>query len=870
MMLGIEREIVIMKLIEHPNLIGLWDVYETSKELYLVMEYVAGGELFDHLVAKGRLKPDEARSYFRQIIFGLDFCHQHKICHRDLKPENLLLDATKQIVKVADFGMAALGSGPSGPVSLEKMLETSCGSPHYASPEIVSGKAYRGDASDIWSCGIILFALLCGRLPFDDPNIQVLLSKVKRGRFEMPAFLEPGAKDLISRMLEIQPERRLRMDQIMRHPWFTNGGRESSYNPVQPLLGRDETEANAAAQHGSRPVSPVRGAQPSSAQNDRLSAAHPQYAHGSAPSSPAKSFVSTLGRQANASPTPSRANSIDSRRFPAGPRTGGRSPDRNALDTGRKPLPSPTRASGEEDAHRTPVKGVTLSRPNTSPSRPDDRTPSRANTVRTPELTPKPLARTSTSPSKASTAGRPASIVRGGSSRGEANGQSIWEDITEQLANLGSSDTAQARPNVSRQNSKSSRSRANSGIGARPMAIPTGEDDHQNQFEDADEDSDDAGDHGSVQSGSESSGYPYTPTSPMPPTFPSPAVNTAPLSVVDKEHRASTRAVPKPAAPTGSRPNSIFHFKNDSTPAVERQPTLGRRRSLLGVRRKSSSTADQTQTAAYEAQSARSSVAYERLQDAGAARQAALAAGSAGARGPTRLQQQKNAGLGLDLATLNKNVQNPLAANASVPGTPASVASSSGGAPNSPKQSWFTSLFQWKTVHHTLYSVENFSVTHNEVKRILQTCPGAKVYVEDSENANVLKCSLPEIRDGGGSISASKPLRFRVEFAAMSLSHTATNMGASPALSVGSNGSRFGAASPALSNHSGKSGASAQRENVMYSTSCHMVHEKGSATAFRSLCEQLRRQWTLGGPSTPASPAPGATGFGLGVSMTGR
>ncbi|PWN37814.1 Pkinase-domain-containing protein, partial [Meira miltonrushii] len=231
MTLGIEREIVIMKLIEHPNVLGLMDVYETSKELYLILEYVAGGELFDYLVSKGRLRAPEARAYFRQIIFGLHYCHSFNICHRDLKPENLLLDGSKRMVKVADFGMAALQPN-------EKMLETSCGSPHYASPEIVSGKSYKGTASDIWSCGIILFALLCGRLPFDDPNIQTLLGKVRLGKFDMPDYLERDAKDLISKMLTVDPEKRLKMRDIMRHPWFTDNGQLSSTNPVSTDLDK--------------------------------------------------------------------------------------------------------------------------------------------------------------------------------------------------------------------------------------------------------------------------------------------------------------------------------------------------------------------------------------------------------------------------------------------------------------------------------------------------------------------------------------------------------------------------------------------------------------------------------------------------------
>ncbi|ORX39867.1 kinase-like domain-containing protein [Kockovaella imperatae] len=209
--LGIEREIVIMKLIDHPNVMALYDVWETAKELYLVLEYVEGGELFDYLVSQGRLPPDEASRYFQQIIAGVDYCHRFNICHRDLKPENLLLDRERNI-KIADFGMAALE--PS-----DKLLETSCGSPHYASPEIVAGMSYHGAASDIWSCGVILFALLTGRLPFDDENIRLLLQKVKNGKFVMPSELPPDAKDLITRMLVVDPEKRITMAEISSHPF---------------------------------------------------------------------------------------------------------------------------------------------------------------------------------------------------------------------------------------------------------------------------------------------------------------------------------------------------------------------------------------------------------------------------------------------------------------------------------------------------------------------------------------------------------------------------------------------------------------------------------------------------------------------------
>lgn len=207
---GIEREIIIMKLLTHPNVLRLYDVWETSKALYLVLEYVEGGELFDLLVERGPLQEVEAIKYFRQIILGTAYCHALGICHRDLKPENLLLDASLN-VKLADFGMAALESGG-------KLLETSCGSPHYAAPEIVSGLKYHGAASDVWSCGVILFALLTGRLPFDDENIRNLLLKVQAGNFEMPDDLSDDAKDLIDLMLTVDPIQRIPTEKILSHP----------------------------------------------------------------------------------------------------------------------------------------------------------------------------------------------------------------------------------------------------------------------------------------------------------------------------------------------------------------------------------------------------------------------------------------------------------------------------------------------------------------------------------------------------------------------------------------------------------------------------------------------------------------------------
>lgn len=211
---GIEREIVIMKLISHENVMGLYEVWENKSDLFLVLEYVDGGELFDYLVSKGRLPERETVHYFKQIIEGVSYCHSFNISHRDLKPENLLLDKRNKIIKIADFGMAALQLP-------NKLLQTSCGSPHYASPEIVMGKEYDGAPSDVWSCGIILFALLTGHLPFNDENIRKLLLKVQSGKFQLPNNLSVEARDLITKILVVDPKQRIKTNDILNHPLIT-------------------------------------------------------------------------------------------------------------------------------------------------------------------------------------------------------------------------------------------------------------------------------------------------------------------------------------------------------------------------------------------------------------------------------------------------------------------------------------------------------------------------------------------------------------------------------------------------------------------------------------------------------------------------
>lgn len=208
----VRREIKILRLFMHPHIIRLYEVIETPADIYVVTEYVKSGELFDYIVEKGRLQEDEARKFFQQIISGVEYCHRNMVVHRDLKPENLLLDS-KCNVKIADFGL-------SNVMRDGHFLKTSCGSPNYAAPEVISGKLYAGPEVDVWSCGVILYALLCGTLPFDDENIPNLFKKIKGGIYTLPSHLSPSARDLIPRMLIVDPMKRVTIPEIRQHPWF--------------------------------------------------------------------------------------------------------------------------------------------------------------------------------------------------------------------------------------------------------------------------------------------------------------------------------------------------------------------------------------------------------------------------------------------------------------------------------------------------------------------------------------------------------------------------------------------------------------------------------------------------------------------------
>ncbi|WOL19373.1 CBL-interacting serine/threonine-protein kinase 5-like isoform X3 [Canna indica] len=238
MMEQIQREIAVMRLVRHPNVVQLREVMATKSRIFFVMEYVRGGELFARVV-RGRLPENQARRYFHQLISAVDFCHSRGVSHRDLKPENLLLDEHGNL-KVSDFGLSAL------PEQLrhDGLLHTQCGTPAYVAPEILRRRGYDGAKADLWSCGIILFVLLAGYLPFQDESLMQLYRKVFKADYQIPSWFSGEARRLVSRLLVVNPEKRISIPAIMQLPWFKKG----SFRPLRiqippPLPQAEEEEA---------------------------------------------------------------------------------------------------------------------------------------------------------------------------------------------------------------------------------------------------------------------------------------------------------------------------------------------------------------------------------------------------------------------------------------------------------------------------------------------------------------------------------------------------------------------------------------------------------------------------------------------------
>ncbi|KAF9680580.1 hypothetical protein SADUNF_Sadunf06G0136600 [Salix dunnii] len=208
----VQREIRTMKLLHHPNIVRIHEVIGTKTKIYMVMEYISGGQLADKLSYANKLDESEARKIFHQLIDAVDYCHTRGVYHRDLKPENLLLDG-KGNLKVSDFGLSAFHKPAS-------MLTTACGSPCYVAPELIANKGYEGAAADVWSCGIILFELLSGYLPFDERNLIMLYKKISTAQYTCPQWFTESQKKLISRILNPNPRKRITISEIIEDEWF--------------------------------------------------------------------------------------------------------------------------------------------------------------------------------------------------------------------------------------------------------------------------------------------------------------------------------------------------------------------------------------------------------------------------------------------------------------------------------------------------------------------------------------------------------------------------------------------------------------------------------------------------------------------------
>ncbi|EEB09289.1 CAMK/CAMKL/GIN4 protein kinase Cdr1 [Schizosaccharomyces japonicus yFS275] len=235
-------EILLMRLLQHPNIMQLYDVWTDSTNLYLALEYVQGGQLYDYVCKNGPLDEQTAVNFFGQILNALSYCHRLRVCHRDLKLENILIDPTRGTVKIADFGMARVQ-----PESV--MLQTGCGSLHYVPPEIIKKQQYRGKPADVWSCGVILYALLSSSLPFDDTSVAGVFHRIIMGRYVLPAHLSPYAKDLLKRMLTVDPLERITIPEIWQHPFMKQCSNVrvddgSSIDQTLPLPSRTPVSLN--------------------------------------------------------------------------------------------------------------------------------------------------------------------------------------------------------------------------------------------------------------------------------------------------------------------------------------------------------------------------------------------------------------------------------------------------------------------------------------------------------------------------------------------------------------------------------------------------------------------------------------------------
>jgi len=220
----IKKEISIMKIVKHKYVVGMIEVLASKTKIFIVLELVTGGELFDKIVSLGKLTEDQALFYFCQLVEGVEYCHKLGVCHRDLKPENLLLDGQGNL-KISDFGLSSLyvGDADMDGTSRTEILHTTCGTPNYVAPEVLADKGYDGKKADVWSIGVILYVLLAGFLPFDESTIVALFAKIQNADFTYPSWFSATTRGLLDTMLVADPAKRVSLTQVKDNPWVTNG-----------------------------------------------------------------------------------------------------------------------------------------------------------------------------------------------------------------------------------------------------------------------------------------------------------------------------------------------------------------------------------------------------------------------------------------------------------------------------------------------------------------------------------------------------------------------------------------------------------------------------------------------------------------------
>ncbi|KAF0693165.1 Aste57867_15833 [Aphanomyces stellatus] len=231
----IKKEISIMKMVRNRHVVVLKEVLASRTKIFIVLELITGGELFDKIVSEGRFNEETARFYFRQLVDGVKYCHSQGVCHRDLKPENLLLDENGDL-KISDFGLSALyeGGGPDGADgSRASLLHTTCGTPNYVAPEVLADKGYDGRAADVWSIGVILYVLLAGFLPFDEPTMSALFRKIQKAEFSYPSWFTPRVKTLLNKILVPDPETRSTLADIQQDEWYMDDTNKLEVAPIR-------------------------------------------------------------------------------------------------------------------------------------------------------------------------------------------------------------------------------------------------------------------------------------------------------------------------------------------------------------------------------------------------------------------------------------------------------------------------------------------------------------------------------------------------------------------------------------------------------------------------------------------------------------